>query len=83
MEFTQPLAIGQGLVLGLNLQDSHPVSMRAQPHMHATINEMWENSWGSGDSNGISAIPGNLGTHKKRANNMQMRHADKLQQMTS
>ena len=52
----QLLGVELGLELGVNLQDSHPVCTRPQPHMHATINEMWENLWGSGNGNGIQYL---------------------------
>ena len=79
MEFTQPLGVGLGLVLGLNPQDSHPVCIRAQSHMHATINGTWENSWESSNSNGIW-YSGIIKTWElvKCVNDVQMRQTDEL-----
>ena len=35
-----------GISIGLNHKYSHPVCMRLHSHMHATINDTQENSWG-------------------------------------
>ena len=52
--------------------------------MHATINDIWENVWESGNGNrsGYVGILKNVGM-KKHANDVQMRQTDELQGMTS
>ena len=48
MEFTQPLGVGLGLVVGINNQYSHPVCMGRHTDAYTTINNMWETSWNTG-----------------------------------
>ena len=45
MEFTQPLAVGLGLAVGINNQYSHPVRTGRRTGTYATINDTWEISW--------------------------------------